>query len=48
VATTDPGARRKFRSYWARFSPGIILIRQVMLRQLKAAAERRASESFRS
>ena len=41
VATTDPGARRKFRSYWARFSPGIILIRQVMLRQLKAEAERR-------
>jgi hypothetical protein len=41
VATTDPEARRKFRSYWARFSPGIVLIRQVMLRQLKTEAERR-------
>ena len=33
-------ARRKFRAYWALLSPGIILIRSVMVRALKAAAER--------
>jgi hypothetical protein len=41
VATTDALARRKFRWYWARFSPGILLIRLVSLRMLKAEAERR-------
>lgn len=41
VTTTDESARTKFRWYWARFSPGIVLIRRVMLRQLKADAERR-------
>lgn len=40
VLTTDPEARRKFRWYWARFSPGIILIRRVLLRHLKRDAER--------
>jgi hypothetical protein len=42
VTTTDQAARTKFRWYWARFSPGIILIRRVMLGLLKADAERRA------
>jgi hypothetical protein len=42
VATTDAAARSKFRWYWARFSPGIILIRRTMLRVLKTEAERRA------
>ena len=42
VATTDLTARRKFRWYWARFSPGIVLIRRVMLGILKKDAERRA------
>ena len=42
VATTDRTARTKFRWYWARFSPGIILIRRVMLGLLKSEAERRA------
>lgn len=42
VMTTDRTARVKFRWYWARFSPGIVLIRRVMLGQLKAVAERRA------
>ena len=42
VATTDPAARRKFRWYWARFSPGIILIRWFLLANLKKDAERRA------
>lgn len=40
VATTDAEARRRFRWYWARFSPGIILIRRFMLAPLKKAAER--------
>jgi hypothetical protein len=43
VATTDETARRRFRWYWARFSPGIILIRRIMLRNLKKEAERRAA-----
>lgn len=42
VATTDPTARKRFRWYWARFSPGIVLIRRVMLGTLKREAERRA------
>jgi hypothetical protein len=44
VATTNAGARTKFRWYWARFSPGIILIRRVMLGLLRSDAERRALE----
>lgn len=42
VMTTDQTARTKFRWYWARFSPGIVLIRRVMLGLLKTEAERRA------
>lgn len=42
VATTDGVARAKFRWYWARFSPGIVMIRHLMLKPLKNAAERRA------
>jgi hypothetical protein len=45
VVTTDPAARAKFRWYWARFSPGIVLIRQVMLRHVKREAERRARDA---
>lgn len=41
VTTTDQAARTKFRWYWARFSPGIVLIRRVMLGLLKTDAERR-------
>jgi hypothetical protein len=41
VVATDAGARAKFRRYWALASPGIILIRQLMLRPLKSDAERR-------
>lgn len=40
VVTTDPLARRKFRWYWARFSPGIVLIRRIMVGQLRRDAER--------
>ena len=42
VSTTDPVARAKFRRYWSLASPGIILIRRLTLKPLKADAERRA------
>jgi hypothetical protein len=41
VATTDAAARAKFRWYWARFSPGIVLIRWLSLRPTRREAERR-------
>lgn len=44
VMTTDPVAREKFRRYWSIFSPGILLIRRVGLRQTRLEAERRARE----
>jgi hypothetical protein len=43
VMTTDPAARAKFRRYWAFFSPGIKLIRWLMLKPLRRDAERRAT-----
>lgn len=48
VTTTDQTARTKFRWYWARFSPGIFLIRRVMLGLLKTDAERRARRAVDS
>ena len=39
---TDAAARRKFRLYWAAFSPGIWLIRRLSLGPLQRDAERRA------
>ena len=42
VMPTDAEARRQFRWYWARFSPGIVLIREVSLRLVQKEAERRA------
>lgn len=39
VLTTDPHSRAKFRRYWAFLSPGILLIRWAMLRQVKREAE---------
>jgi hypothetical protein len=41
IATSDV-ARAKFRRYWALVSPGIILIRRLLLGPLKSDAERRA------
>lgn len=38
----SPGCATAFRWYWARFSPGIILIREISLRLVKKEAERRA------
>lgn len=40
---TDRSARARFRLYWSCLSPGIILIRRLMLEPLKAEAERRAA-----
>src|SRR5579871_2445534 len=42
VATTDAVARAKFRTYWAFLSPGIKLIRLLLLKPLRAEAELRA------
>jgi hypothetical protein len=41
--TTDADARATFRWYWARLSPGIVLIRWMLLPGIKAEAERRAA-----
>jgi hypothetical protein len=41
VVATDRSARRKFWLYWRLASPGIRLIRWMMLRSLKRQAERR-------
>jgi len=49
VLAIDAEARRKFRRYWSRVSPGVALIRQLSLRLVKKEAERRAYvESGRS
>jgi hypothetical protein len=42
VVTTDAAARATFRWYWARFSPGIQLIRWLSLGPTRRDAERRA------
>jgi hypothetical protein len=47
VVTTDAAARSKFRWYWARFSPGIVLIRRLSLGPLRRDAERLARSSCR-
>jgi hypothetical protein len=41
AVATDSESRRKFRRYWAFLSPGIIVIRKVMLPAVKTGAERR-------
>ena len=41
VATTDGEARRRFRRYWSMVSPGVVLIRHEMLRQIRREAARR-------
>ena len=45
VATTDPEARAKFRTYWSFVAPGVELIRLAMLRPLKKTAEQRAAQA---
>lgn len=39
VSTTDAASRARFRWYWSFLSPGIKLIRVVLLSQIKTAAE---------
>lgn len=41
LLTTDAEARKRFRRYWAVFSPGIRAIRHAGLRRVRADAERR-------
>jgi hypothetical protein len=43
AVATDMAAREKFRRYWALVSPGVALIRLMMLEPIKAEAERRAA-----
>jgi hypothetical protein len=45
AVATDAGARARFRRYWAFVSPGIRLIRQLILSPLKAEAEDLARRS---
>lgn len=45
VVTTGPTARAKFRWYWSFLSPGIVLIRRVSLKLVKAEAERRVRKA---
>jgi len=45
VMTTDAVARAKFRWYWMRFSPGILLIRWLSLGPVRRDAERRAKSA---
>ena len=42
---TDASSRRKFRWYWAKFSAGIALIREIAQRLVREEAERRAAAS---
>jgi len=39
VRATDDAARAKFRSYWRMFSPGILMIRRLILRAVRRQAE---------
>jgi len=41
IATTDPGARCKFRAYWLLIRPGSALIRREWLAAIKRRAEGR-------
>jgi hypothetical protein len=41
AVATDAESRKKFRKYWAFLSPGILMIRKMMLPAMKVEAERR-------
>jgi hypothetical protein len=45
VRTTDTAARERFRTYWSFVAPGVEVIRLVMLRPLRRAAEDRAARN---
>jgi hypothetical protein len=44
VRLTDPVSRRRFRLYWAAVSPGILLIRRILLRRVRREAEQAMHE----
>jgi hypothetical protein len=44
ACATDPFARARFRRYWSFASPGVWLIRVMMLGPVKCEAERRARQ----
>jgi hypothetical protein len=48
AVTTDGESRRRFRRYWAMVSPGVVLIRHEMLRQVRGEAAKRFSAAARS
>jgi hypothetical protein len=48
ASATDASARAKFRVYWAAFSPGMTVIRLVLLRPLKRDAEHRQRHAGRA
>jgi hypothetical protein len=45
AVATDSSARVKFRRYWSLVSPGVWLIRRLMLPPIRDAAERRSRQS---
>jgi len=47
VQTTDPVSRARFRRYWAFLSPGMDIIRRIVLQQVKADAESMWENSIR-
>ncbi len=48
VAATDETARARFRRYWRLTSPGILLIRKLLLPAVRREAERRAKTTTSS
>jgi hypothetical protein len=44
VKLTDPASRRRFRGYWSLVAPGVRVIRQLLVHQARAHAERMARE----
>ncbi len=49
VLATDDGARTKFKAYWRKFRIGILMIRWLMLPEVRREAERRyKAEAMRS
>jgi hypothetical protein len=46
VTTTDAESRARFRGYWSFVSPGILLIRRLLLQPLRREAERRARDMW--
>jgi hypothetical protein len=43
AVATDPVARKRFRRYWTFVSPGVVLIRWLLLPLVKHDAERHAA-----